>query len=111
MSQRMDPNYGRLTVETQDDGHTLRIILCGSADDTTATDLETALADIQPNGAYLVQFDVSELDFVDVAALRQLVLFAQQLRATGRAVETHGAHPMLEQLTHLVGVHEDLGLA
>ena len=111
MSQPSDPSYERLTVETHDDGSTLRIILRGSADATTATDLRVALAGIQPDGASLVQFDVAELDVVDIAALRHLTLFAQQVRETGRAVKTQGAHPMLEQLTRLVGVHDDLGLA
>lgn len=53
---------------------------------------------------------MSQLDFVDVAALRRLAGFAAELRNAGREVRTHGAAPALAHLIRLVGVGDQLGL-
>lgn len=111
MTSRTDPDQGRLAVETHDEGNTTHIILRGEADDTNLADLETALAGIQPNGTHELQLEVSDLSFIDVAALRHLTLFARQMKETGREVKTRDAGPMLAQLIRLVGVEDDLGLA
>lgn len=111
MSDRTDPSHGRLTVETDDDGHAVRIILSGEADLANLEELENALAAIALDGTQEVHLQIRDLDFVDVAALRQLTVFARHLRGAGRDVKTYGAQPTLEQLMHLAGVRDDLGLA
>lgn len=111
MTSRSGPNEGRLSVETVGDEHAIRIILRGEADIGNLADLDIALTGIELDGTMQVQLHVSELAFLDVAALRQLTLFAQQLKETGYTVTTHGAQPMVDQLVRLVGVDDDLGLA
>ena len=99
-----------LRIETFVDGHVTRIVLHGEADSACAGHLEAALADIERDGSGSVELHVSDLGFVDVAALRRLTLYARALRQAGCHVETHGAQPLLAELVRLTGVREDLGL-
>jgi len=97
-------------VETVHDGAVTQILLCGEVDTANLPQLEDGLADIALGGNREVRFDVSDLNFMDVAALRQLTLFARHLRESGYDVRTRGAQPLLEHLVRLTGVEGDLGL-
>ena len=100
----------RFAVEATDDGAALHVVLRGEADLSSVDDLRTALTSIVVDGTHRVELDVSDLDFIDVAVLRHLTLFALQLRDTGHDVRTRGARPVLVQLIKLFGVQEQLGL-
>lgn len=104
-------NRAYLDLESVSDGHATRITLTGEADLASARALEAALAAIELDGTQQVDLDISDLRFLDIAALRELTVFARQLREKGYAIATHGAQPMVEQLVRLAGVYDDLGLA
>ena len=110
MTSRNSSGDGRLDIEAAADGAAVHICLRGEADVTTLEHLRSALAHIHLDGARQVELDVSELDFVDVAVLRHLTLFALGLTEAGREVRTHGAAPALAHLIRLVGVGDQLGL-
>lgn len=110
MTSHSGPGDGRLTVEADGAGTALRIALRGEADVSSLEDLRSALAHIHLDGTRVVELDVSGLDFVDVAVLRHLTLFALGLKDTGHVVRTHGATPSLAHLIRLVGVDDQLGL-
>jgi anti-anti-sigma regulatory factor len=112
MSSPADPSSGRPTVESSIDEKVARIVLRGDADVANVEHLGLALAGIELDGArQAVHIDVSELGFVDAAALRLLTSFASGLRDHGHDVTTHGGQPLFVQLVHLVGAHDHLGLA
>lgn len=110
VNDSMSPNHAYLDLESAWDGRATRITLRGEADLASAHDLEAGLAAVELDGTKRVELDISDLRFLDVAALRELTLFARRLRENGYEVKTYGAQPMVEQLVHLTGVHHDLGL-
>ena len=110
MTSSSDPSDRQLTVASVDDGAALRIVLRGEADAASVGVLQDALAGLTVDGVRRVELDVSALEFVDVAALRHLTLFAMELKQTGREVRTRGAQPVLAHLIRLVGAHDKLGL-
>lgn len=110
MSSTTGPSNGQLMVAYADDGGVVRIELRGQADAAGTEILRNALSGLTVDGARRVELDVSSLEFIDVAALRHLTLFAMQLQENGREVRTRGAHPVLAHLIRLVGAHDKLGL-
>jgi anti-anti-sigma factor len=110
MYERTHPDHGLLQVETAGEGRVTRITLRGEVDFASSSDLETALAAIELDGSRQVQLHISDLDFVDVAGLRQLTAFARDLRESGYDVATHGAQPVVAEMARLAGVDDDLGL-
>jgi anti-anti-sigma regulatory factor len=102
---------GHLKIKTTRDEEAVWVILQGEADIATLQHLEAALGGIGLDGAGRVHLQVAELDFADVATLRQLTAFARQARQAGRDVMTVGARPILRKLAQLMSVHHDLGLA
>jgi anti-anti-sigma factor len=101
---------GRLSVDFVDNDDAARIIIRGEADIANADHLATALAGIALDGARSVQLHVSDLAFIDVSSLRLLTAFAGRMKQEGRAVETHGAGPMLQRVALELDVHDELGL-
>jgi len=92
------------------EGSALRIVLRGEADLASVGVLQAALSEVRVDGMQRVELDISALEFIDVAALRHLTLFAMELKQTGREVRTRGAQPVLAHLIRLVGAHDKLGL-
>jgi anti-anti-sigma regulatory factor len=105
-----DVGDARLRVETVAAGSAARVIIEGEADVGSVTHLETALESIDLDGAETVELHVSDLTFIDVAALRRLTRFADGLKRGGRHVITHGARPTLRRMALELGVQEELGL-
>jgi anti-anti-sigma factor len=105
-----DRGAARLRIETLGDASAARIVLRGEVDAADVDQLKTALDNIQMDGARTVELDVSDLGFVDVAALRALTAFAHQVKRTGRTVVTRGAGPTLSRIAQVLGVNNDLGL-
>jgi anti-anti-sigma factor len=110
VSSTTGPSDGQLKVAFADDGGAVRIKLRGQADAASTEVLQNALAGLTVDGARRVELDVSALEFIDIAALRHLTLFAMQLQESGREVRTRGAQPVLAHLIRLVGAHDKLGL-
>ena len=110
MTSTTGPSDGQLTVAYADAGPELRIVLRGEADVSSVAVLQDALSGVRVDGVEKVELDVSALEFIDVAALRHLTLFAMQLQESGHEVHTHGAQPVLAHLIRLVGAHDKLGL-
>lgn len=100
----------RLRVETINNEEAARIIIHGEADIANVEHLKVALAGIQLDGAKSVHIDVSELEFFDVAALRQLAAFARRVKQTGSDIALQGAQPLLYEVASTLRIHDELGL-
>ena len=111
MASRSDPDHPSIRVETIDEGQMVRVVLIGEADIANLDTLQAALAGVEPDGARAVQLHVSELAFVDIAALRALAAFAAQMKSTGRNVATFGATPVVEKVARILDVDDTLGLS
>jgi hypothetical protein len=105
-----DVGDARLRVEAVAAGSAARVIIEGEADVANVTHLETALENIDLDGAQTVELHVSDLTFIDVAALRGLTRFAVGLKRGGRHVITSGARPTLRRMALELDVQEELGL-
>jgi anti-anti-sigma factor len=87
------------------------IVIQGEADAANLDELEAALASIELDGQKAVNLDLSELSFIDVAALRQLTSFAMRMRQSGHDVTTSGAQPLILEVASALKVQDTLGLA
>jgi anti-anti-sigma factor len=101
----------RLGIETRRRGGVITITLRGEADIATVDRLGATLGQVEVEDARVVHVDLTELDFADVATLRQLMLFARRARSNGHQVTTGGAKPVLRKVTGLLGGEDTLGLA
>jgi anti-anti-sigma regulatory factor len=101
----------RLGIETRSENGLVTITLRGEADFATVERLEATLEQVELAGDRAVHVDLTELDFADVAILRQLMLFAQRARGRGHQVTTGGARPVLRKIAGLLGGEDTLGLA
>jgi anti-anti-sigma regulatory factor len=86
------------------------LILQGEADLSTLQHLETALSRLDLTDIQAVHLDLSELQFADVATIRELAVFARQAKQAGRTVLTCGASPTLRKVASILHFHIDLGL-
>jgi anti-anti-sigma factor len=98
-------------VETARDEHAARIILHGEIELRTVEALEAAFTSIELDGQRTVQIEVSDLDFVDAAALRRLAALAMRLRQGGYDVTTRGARPVLQRMARVLELSDELGLS
>jgi anti-anti-sigma factor len=111
MSLTDSPDGVRLGIETRQQDGVVTLVLLGEADIATVDRLEATLAQIEVDGVRAVHVDLTELDFADVATLRQLMLFARRARSNGHQVTTGGARPVLRKVAVLLGGEDTLGLA
>jgi anti-anti-sigma factor len=111
MTASSDSGDARLRVESINDEEAAWIIIHGEVDIANVEHLEAALASIQLDGAKSVHIDASNLDFVDVAALRQLADFAGQVKRTGRDISLERAQPLLHEVARALRFQDDLGLS
>jgi anti-anti-sigma regulatory factor len=93
-----DSERARLRVETVDDENAAWVVIHGEADIANVDGLEAALGSVDLDGAKTVTLQVSDLAFVDIAALRQLTDFARRMKQDGRTVLTSGARPALQRM-------------
>ena len=110
MNSAANRGGSRLSVEAVHDENAASIIVQGEADIANVDHLEAALGSIELNGAKTVKLQVSELTFVDVAALRQLTAFARRMKQDGRTVLTSGAGLTLQRMALELDVQGELGL-
>lgn len=101
----------RLGVETLSQGSSVRIVIRGEADAGNLGRLEVALRTVTLDADAVVQIDLSELDFIDVPALRLLTTFAGQVRREGHPVETLGAPALVRRTVRILEAQDQLGLA
>lgn len=111
MTSPADPCGGRLVVETASSEIAARITLRGEADAANLEQLQAALSSIELDGQKVVHIDMSDLVFIDVPALRQLTLFAMQMRQDGHDVTTRGGHPLVHDVARILNVRDELGLS
>ncbi len=110
MNSSADHGATRLNVEIVRSENAAWIIIQGEADIANLEQLEADLTSIELNGQKAVHIDVSDLDFLDVAALHQLTVFATQVTQSGLAVTTRGAQPLVHEVVQILGVRDTLGL-
>jgi anti-anti-sigma factor len=99
-----------LRVETAVDSETAWIVIRGEADFANVDQLGATLTGLQLDGTKSVRIDASELAFFDVATMRCLTTFARTMKETGRDVAVCGATPMLQDVAHVLGLRDELGL-
>lgn len=102
---------GGLRVETLRDGQAVRVIIRGEVDIANVERLEAALAGIELGGPRSVHMHVADLDFCDLAGLRQITAFARRATEAGHEIRTCGAKPILHRVACLMSVEHELGLA
>lgn len=110
MTSSADHDDGRLVVETANSGDAASIMIQGEADTANLERLEAALTCIELDGQRVVHIDVAGLHFIDVPALRQLTVFAMQMRQNGYDVTTRGAQPLVHEVACILDVRDKLGL-
>lgn len=101
----------RVHVETRTGPAVLRVLIDGEVDFCTLAQLGRPLRNLVLDDGVLVQLDLTQLRFADVAAVRQLGRFARHARHTGHRVTTRGASRTLRKVATLLGVADDLGFA
>ena len=101
----------RVHVETRTGPGVVHVLIDGEVDFCTLAQLGGPLRHLVLDDGVLVQLDLTELRFADVAAVRVLWCFARQARRTGHRVTTCGAGNTLHKVVTLLGVADDLGLA
>lgn len=112
MTSTCNPSERRhLRVETITSDGITWVILRGESDIAVVEDLATALAHIELDGSKFVHLHLHDLAFADSATLRELFLFARQVKRAGRDVQTCGASPTLHQVARVLGVHDELGMS
>ena len=101
----------QLHIDTVNDPSTcVWLLLRGEADIATAAELDTALEAVHLGEHQSVHLHVGELEFVDVATLRQLTLFARRAREAGHTVMTCRAELTLRRVAELLGIQDELGV-
>lgn len=110
MASTEHPGDVRLEVDSISDGSTARILIRGEADAGSLDLLEAALDRIVLDTRPTICIDLSELDFVDVPALRLLGSFMARVRRSGHAVTAVGARPALRRTARLLDPEGELGL-
>lgn len=93
MTSSAGPGKPCLGIETTVKDSALWIALRGEADISNLDILDAALNGIALNGNPTVRVDLSDLSFMDLAALRRLTTFATQLRERGFEVVTQDTPP------------------
>lgn len=101
----------RLRVETVHREDAFWLVLRGEADIATLEQLEDALAHVELDRAKPVHLHLTDLDFADVATLRELTNFARQAKQAGHDIKTCGATPTLRKVALLLSLHQDLGIS
>lgn len=91
-------------------GGVARVVLRGELDFSMLDQLDVALENSPPDGARVVQLDLSQLVFADTAAVRRLAAFTAAARAAGHDVETVGANRTFCKVAAVLRVQDDLGL-
>ena len=97
-------------AETAVVGGAVRLTLHGELDFSMLDQLDVALDATPLAGTAFLQLDVSQLAFVDTAAVRRLAAFAATTRATGHDVKTFGANRTFRKVAGVLHVQDDLGL-
>lgn len=105
------PGELSLDIETRVKDSAVWIAIRGEADLSNLAQLDRALSSVVLNGHQAVRVDLSDLSFIDVAALRRLTVFARQLRERGCDVATSDATPLLRRVVRLLSGQDALGLA
>lgn len=99
----------RVEIVHQDDAS--RIILRGEADIATVEELKDQLASVDHIGNPAVQVLLTDLDFADVATVRELALFAGRVKQAGGRVTTSGAKASVRKLARLMRIEDELALS
>ncbi len=101
-------DYGRqtVTIRRQDLEDRSVVTVSGELDLRTSEQLETALADLLPQ----VEIDLTEVSFLDAAAIRCLVVAAHSSREGGGDFSVTGIGDFQRRLIDLLDLTEPLGL-
>lgn len=102
------PDGTTLLVQTGVSQATAWIVMQGEADVSNLERLSSALASIRLDDVDAMHIHVHDLDFIDVAAFRQLTTFTKHVKQTGRAVMTYGAHPIVRRMAQILRTQDQL---
>ena len=101
---------GTLTIETVSSELAAWITVHGEADIANVDQLKAALASVELAGRESVHIHVYDLQFADVASVRELAIFAIRAKQSGVTITICGAQPRLHRLARLMQVDGELGL-
>ena len=97
-----------LEIETHSSDHAMWITLRGEADLSNHQKVEAALSSIELAGVNRVNLRLSDLTFCDVKTLCRLLNFALEARESHCDVAVVDANPLIELMTRLLEVDEEL---
>ncbi len=97
-----------LTIEEQ--GDTVRVIMRGELDISTAQRLEDDLRRIEADEPAIVVLDLSELAFMDSPGLRLLITADARARAAGRRLVLVRGNDMIQRVLRITRLDERLDI-
>ncbi len=98
------------TVECEQRGDVLRVVLSGEIDCATDGRLRAALDLVRDSSARAVEVDLSRVTFVDSTTAAFLLDADRLTRRTGSRLSVHGACPWVAEVLRLTGVGQLLGM-
>ena len=99
----------RMHSETIESG-ALRIWFFGDIDMTFTVTNQAALEEVVANPPHELEFDASELTFIDSTGLRALATLATCVRSAGGEVRTINSSEPLRRIIEVTGLGERFGL-
>jgi anti-anti-sigma factor len=97
---------GRVLVTAEPDaGGTWRITVSGDLDVSTAADFRDRMtAALTGEELHLLQLDLEQVEFIDVAGLRQLIQLRNCVNGAGRRLEIVSASPAVDSALTILGI-------
>jgi anti-anti-sigma factor len=93
-----------LEIGTQSDGESVRLLLHGELDRTSAWALSAAAIRAQRSGAARLVIDLSDLTFIDAGGLRTLADVARRSRRMREGLVIEHPQPPVARVLHLTGL-------
>ncbi len=98
----------RLTVTTEQDGETARLILEGELDLASSEQVDQHLNELEETPTKRIVIDLSALAFIDSTGLRTLIQADQRARDTGRELVLRPGDDSIQRVFELTGSLEIL---
>jgi len=93
-----------MEIKTSELKRVTLIQISGRVDSTNANELGEALNAVIDSGRTQIVLDLSEVDYMNSAGLRELVRIYEQVSRTGGMVHIANPSPQIQKLLELVGL-------
>ena len=98
-----------LSISSEQDGGTHRVVAVGELDIATAGTLEQAVFDIEDDGQMIV-LDLSGLSFIDSTGLRLVIDLNERYGGESDRLRVIAGSPAVERLLDIAGLRDRLPL-